>query len=205
MAFAIERFVELRPFLYHSTSLSNLGRICATRSLVSASRFLSDSAQSERRAAAVQLEVDGTNVHVQSQRPLIWANVEPEEGWTLPKFVSHLNEFVFFWPGNERGPIPHGQRHFFGNKWPNQQAVTLRIPTKELDLETVELLFCPFNSGSPRCSGGRHSPRGSRTFLPACDFARDASEVIEVVVSGAITLPASTQKSDSPFGVFTAL
>lgn len=45
------------------------------------------------------------------------------------------------------------------------------------------------NSGAPHCSGGKYSPRGSRTYLPANEFPGTASKVIEVMATGEFALP----------------
>jgi hypothetical protein len=57
------------------------------------------------------------------------------------------------------------------------------------------LRFSLYNSGAPRCSGGRYSPRGSRTYLPSNEFSGTALQVVEVVATGEFVLPTNVEMS----------
>ena len=84
-------------------------------------------------------------------------------------------------------------------RYRSEAPAMLRLPTTAL-LEST-LNFSRYNSGAPRCSGGKYSPRGARTYLPASEFVGTASEVVEVVAIGACSLPRSVEVSLSPTGL----
>jgi hypothetical protein len=65
--------------------------------------------------------------------------------------------------------------------------------------------FCHYNSGSPRCSHGKKSPRSPRTFLIQSDFGETASKVVEVTFESEIQLPQTTELGSSPRGPWRTL
>lgn len=140
-------------------------------------------------------------VLIRDQKPLIDGAVEFEEGWDMKRFVQHVNQHVFFWPGTSSGPIEPGMNHF--ERYRAESPVILRFSTRCPDF--ANLKFSRYNSGAPRCSGGKHSPRGSRTYLPANEFPGTASKVIEVVAAGEYALPISVETSSSPTGPWRPL
>jgi len=50
-------------------------------------------------------------------------------------------------------------------------------------------LFCRFNSGSPRVSGGNKPPRGPETFVPGEQLFLPPSRVVETAFRGSVRLP----------------
>jgi hypothetical protein len=196
MPFDIASYSKLRPFLYHLTHRENLPQLQVSMRLESAERLLKSCGQTEqvrnRRERSAVLKIDSNSVRVTDQVPLYAANIEFEAGWDFDRLIAHLNQFVFFWSGNEDGPVAHGQRHF--RRYSQEQPVMLRVPFASLvSSNRCTPLFCRYNSGSPRCVRGRKSPRGNSTFLeaPACDFAR--SDVVEVAFKGFVWLPVDIQ------------
>lgn len=196
MSFSESRFAEIRPYLYHSTSIRNLAAIRDTRKLRSASALSDHTLQNTDRRVAPTPVGSAATVWLQTQRPLHKGNIALEGGFSFSDLVCLLNSKVFFWPGSENGPIPHGQRHLAGNDW-RSAAATLRVPTRALMSQNSRpAMYCAYNSGSPRCVGGRKSPRGPGTFASAGEFERTAGDVIEVVFSDEVELPNSTQRWD---------
>jgi Family of unknown function (DUF7002) len=196
MPFDIASYSKLRPFLYHLTHRENLPRLQVSMCLESAARLLKSCGQTEqfrnKREDSVLLNIDRNSVRLTDQARLYAANIEFEAGWDFHRFIAYLNQFVFFWSGNEDGPVAHGQRHF--RRYLQELPVMLRVPFASLvSSNRCAPLFCRYNSGSPRCVGGRKSPRGRSTFLeaPACDFAR--SDVVEVAFKGFVRLPVDIQ------------
>lgn len=211
MAFSQESFLKLRPFLYHTTSGNNLDGIRRERRLRSACSLLDDAgdnaSRQERRREARCLKLLEGPVWLQSQHPLHRGNIVFDDNCTFGSLLELLNSKVFFWPGrNEHGPIHHGVRHIQGNSWPCQPTM-LRVHTAALiSPQTPGLAqFCPYNSGSPRCSGGNKSPRGLRTFLPAQKFERNPGDVVEVVFDHAVDLPDSTAFWDEAHSTWVPL
>jgi hypothetical protein len=144
-------------------------------------------------------------VLLRDQRPLYQGNMELPKEFTFQDFVELLNGKVFFWPGDHKGPIDYGERHF--HRYQKGSSIILRCFFRSLILENVasEPLFSGYNSGSPRCWNGKKSPRGPDTFLKAHDFKRSPSEVVEVVFDGQIVLPADTELGDSTLGCWEPL
>lgn len=82
----------------------------------------------------------------------------------------------------------------------------LRVRTRDLADAAVDgLRLCSYNSGAPRCNRGRQRPRGPDTFVPPGTFPRRASQVVEVVVHKAVSLPDHVEIARDPGGPFVAL
>lgn len=198
-----------RPYLYHLTATTNLFAISACRVLRPAADLLRQSGQPNairaHRRTSLRLVADGLYFTLRDQAPLYEGNVELTGGWTFSLFLESLNSRVFFWPGQSTGPIDYGLRHF--ERYRRESPTILRAPLADVLRENPanSPLLCRFNSGSPRCSGGRKSPRGPDTFLKAPDYTGTAASVVEVTFLRAVSLPSSTQLSNSPTGPWRPL
>lgn len=191
--FTIADFLSLRPYLYHLTARANLPLIRKTGKLESAERLLTrgglNQKIAERRPESIAVTVDGASVIIRDQRPLYQGNVDLGDGWNFADLVRHLNEHVFFWPGTAEKVINYGARHF--ERYREEGPVVLRVATEELLKASAGSppLFCRYNSGSPRCVGGRKSPRGVNTFQPSYATTFNPGAVVEVVVKHTVALP----------------
>ena len=197
MAFSFERFAAVRPYLYHLTATTNIRRLRSDRFLESAERLLNRGGQLDRpnqpRGGHQTIEIDGEAISIRDQAPLYEGNIEFEAGWTFPQFIALLNQRVFFWPGTAAGPIDYGLRHY--DRYKAERPAVIRVRTQSL-FRSNNLnppLFCRYNSGSPRCSGGARSPRGSATFQTAGDNAYPPGKVVEVTLVGTACLPDDTE------------
>jgi len=204
LVFTLEKFVKIRPFLFHLTARTNLSGICESLVLFSAANLMNQARDLQylhiKRSEALRLRIEGKSVSVRDQRPLHKGNIEFESGWTIHRFIHELNERVFFWPGTHKGLNDYGLRHF--KRYESEHPIILRVPTKDLIATNAGSgpQFCKFNSGSPRCSQGKRSPRGSQTFLVSEDAGFKPSEVVEVTFRDQIALPRTTVVSHSPLG-----
>jgi hypothetical protein len=205
MSFSLPQLLRCRPYLFHLTSRRNLEAITRTRQLRCANALLADAGlanqSSERRVDHLAVSAGGDITLLRDQKPLIHGAIAFEEGWDLARLVQHINQHVFFWPGLASGPIASGINHF--ERYRAEAPVLLRFLTADLD--DAVLRFSAYNSGAPRCSGGRYSPRGSKTCVSAAEFSGSASEVVEVVVAGGCALPEALEASDSPVGPWRSL
>jgi hypothetical protein len=197
MAFTLERFIAIRKYLYHFTAAENLSAIRTERKLDSAAILTGRHGivcPPTKRAVPMLNSSATAEFWLQTQAPLRVGNISFDQGWDIERFVNRLNGLVFFWPGDGDGPIAYGQRHAAGNDWPTK-ATAIRVETRALiDAHPRNSpLFCPYNSGAPRYSDGKASPRGRSTFLPAEAFERTAGKVKEVVFEGTVLLPICTQ------------
>jgi hypothetical protein len=131
---------------------------------------------------------------IRDQAPLHEGNIRLADGFTFADLVELLNRHVFFWNGTDAGASDFGQRYY--NRYRAEQPAMIRLPTSAL-LHS-EPLFCGYNSGAPRCSGGQRSPRGPDLFLPAEGFPRTLKHVVEVVVPRRVTLPHAAEWRTGP-------
>jgi hypothetical protein len=197
MPISIDRFVELRPFLYHVTARENRAALVRERSIWPAAELMRRAGRSDllrwRRPDSVSLRIGSEQIVIKDQRPLVEANLSLDGSWGLADFVEYLNQHVFFWPGRADGPIAHGQRLL--DRYDASSPLVLRIPTADLLRvnRDCEPLFCPFNSGAPRQNQGKRARRGPQLFTPAARFTRRESEVIELAFRGGVVLPGSTE------------
>jgi hypothetical protein len=208
MPLDVPEFCHLRPFLFHLTAASNLNRIRAARKLFPAEALLQSAGLqnllSERRREHIIITADGAQVHIRDQRPLEPGWIAFESGWDLARLVLELNRHVFFWPGWERGPVRSGRSHF--DRYQDESPVLLRLPSRSLLLAgSLTPLFARVNSGAPRFSGGRPSPRGAATFSEAHSFPGTRKDVVEVVFRGSVAIPAEAEVASSIDGPWTSL
>jgi len=147
----------------------------------------------------------GGAVEICDQGPLTPGNIEFQNGSTLEDVLENLNRRVYFWPGGQDGPIKHGFRHFA--RYAPMRPIMLRAEFPSvLDANPgVTPEVCAFNSGAPRCSGGKKSPRGKGTFLEAASFPRPPSGVVEVTFVDEVRLPDSAEVATSPRGPWSIL
>lgn len=204
MSFSHDDLARLRPYLFHLTARENLNRIRQLWQLQSAAQTAThagrlDVLQTPRRRHVAVL-LDGEAVLLRDQAPLHKGNMQLEAAWSFERFVGYLNERVFFWPGDEYGPISYGVRHF--ERYEEEAPVILRVPfvaTLEAN-PNVTPLFCRYNSGSPRWSRGKAAPRGGSTFVTAAVAPFRASQVVEVTVPDTVSLPSEVMIGPHPCG-----
>jgi hypothetical protein len=209
MAFTIDQFIRARPYVFHLTARANKARIRRTGMIDPASHLLAASGQQAlvtvRRRTCIDLPINGEVVQVRDQAPLHAGNIAFEGGWQMPDVIQELNERVFFWPGSKDRAIAYAHRHFA--RYGEERPVVLRASLETILLANAnhEPGFCRFNSGSPRCSSGRKSPRGPSTFLRCADADFRCGQVVEVTFRGTIALPPETEWADSYDGPWQGL
>ena len=201
-------FATKRPWVYHLTAGANIARISRMRRLDCAARIMEAGGSSRlvrrRREASLVVKVRAEDVHVRDQRPLHRKNMCLLD-CSFEEWVAQLNSFVFFWPGWACGPIDAGLRHF--GRYVSERPVLIRARTADLFGANPDRSprFSCYNTGAPRWSGGRASPRGQGTFAFGELFGRGASTVVEVVYRGSVLLPATAELGDRPQGPWRAL
>jgi len=200
MGFDQDSFARARPWLYHLTAAANLPAIRARRTLSSAMHLCREagepSALSERRKQCVELRLrSGERVVLRDQAPLHAGNISLEGGWTFEDVLLDLNSRVFFWPGKERWLTRYARAHF--DRYEGTGVVVLRMATAAM-LTNAQAEFSRVNSGAPRTSGGRKSPRGPATFQARPDWA--PSHTVEVTFRGAVALPDTVELWRAPNG-----
>ena len=200
---------KLRPYLFHLTAAENVERIQRARSLSSATELFAaagrtDLSRSRRRHHEV-ITIGGEAIVIRDQAPLHRGNVALPDEWSFEDLVAMLNRQVFFWPGSLSSPIAYGVRHF--ERYRSEDTRIIRVPLLDLAAANPsrEPNVCRYNSGSPRCNGGRPSPRSQKTFEPITISRLRPSEVVEVTLSPDAILPSSTQVARSLGGRWTSL
>lgn len=204
MAIPHEKLLELRPYMFHLTAAANVERILRMRRLESTASILRRAGRMDvarfRRRDHVSVEIDGERVQLRDQAPLHEGNMALDANWTFGDFVEHLNERVFFWPGGPEGPISYGVRHY--ERYSDEKPTILRIATEALLANNQDRPphFCRYNSGSPRCSNGKKSPRTARTFVRGELAEFGVGSVVEVTFVGDVRLPARVEVGSHPGG-----
>jgi hypothetical protein len=158
-----------------------------------------------RRRNHERLTVEGQVILVRDQENLYTGNMTLPRGYEIADFVENLNSRVFFWPGTIEGPIRHGVRRY--ERYQTEQPVILRLEYESLiDANSSSSPeFCRYNSGSPRCSQGKKSPRGPHTFVPATSYQGKTGQIVEVTFKGEVALPANTLFGTGPTGPWLPL
>jgi hypothetical protein len=209
MPFTLDAFSQTRPFLYHLAYRENLKRIRSKRWLESAASLLTAAKRQgdvrTQRPEKLAITVEGSRVLLRDQAPLHAANIEFEGGWTFQRLLEDLNSRVFFWPGLEGGPNDYGVRHF--EAYAAENPVMIRVAFESLRQVNPERppLFTKYNSGSPRYSQGRPSPRGPDTFLLASQCIYPPNKVVEVTFRDSVLLPDETEFAHHVTGPWTPL
>ena len=196
MPINLERYVKLRPYSYHVTDAENLASLISTARIDTAAEIMRAAGRSDllrwRRTEAIKLVVNGLNVTLKDQKPLIERTMDLESG-DFGDFVEFLNSHVFFWPGTSNGPVQSGVR--LHGHYESEGPMLLRIPTRDLFEENSDLepLFCPFNSGAPRQQHGQRVRRGAHLFSDAASFGRTEGQVIELAFRSSIHIPRTAE------------
>lgn len=153
-----------------------------------------------RRREHEPVVIDGVKVWLRDQAPLHANNMQLEDGWGFEQFVEYLNERVYFWPGDVRGPSEYGRRHF--GRYESERPILLRTSFASVAAMNPDRmpLFAKFNSGSPRASGGAKPIRGSTTFVAADCAPFRASDAIEVTFKDRVHLPGDVEVGEHPEG-----
>ena len=209
MPFTLDAFSHTRPFLYHLAFRDNLERIRSKRRLESSASLLTAAKRRGdvriQRPEKLAIAVEGSRVLLRDQAPLHEANIEFTEGWTFQRLLEDLNSRVFFWPGSKHRPNDYGVRHF--EAYAAENPVMIRVAFESLRKGNLERtpLFTKYNSGSPRYSQGRPSPRGPDTFQFASQCIYPPSKVVEVTFPESVLLPDDTGLANHIAGPWTSL
>jgi hypothetical protein len=190
--------VRGRPYLYHLTSTGNVALILKSGKLLCAAKILSGSGMTEKitqkRPVKLQVPTSMGAVDIRDQAPLHRGNTTLHKNWDFEDLLKELNSRVFFWPGGAKGPISYGQRHF--ERYAAEPPAVLRFSTKTMvALNEKRIEVCKYNSGSPRCTKGKGSPRGPQTFIPLSKCEWRPSQLVEVTIKDYADLPSAIDLS----------
>lgn len=205
----VASYASARPYLFHLTHRDNLNHIRELARLFPAAVLMERAKQADLirtlRRGSRQVSVEGRTIVIRDQDKLHRGNTGVPSGYTFEDLIESLNRRIFFWPGASGGPIPYGRRHF--ERYEQEHPVILRVEFQSVlnANPSASPLYCRYNSGSPRCSDGKKSPRGPNTFLSAIDFHETPSKVVEVTFDTEIMLPPTTQFGAHPSGPWKKL
>ena len=204
-----QHYVAARPYLYHLTHQDNLINLRKTGQLFPACTLMQLGGREElmrkKRPGPERVTVDSVTIVLRDQGPLRSGNAKFPKGYAFEDLIENLNRRIFFWPGTNKTAIAYGVRHF--EHYKQEKPILLRIKFQSLidGNPRAVPLFCRFNSGSPRCSYGKKSPRGPNTFLAADVFRETPSRVVEVTFDRQLTLPPDTEFGSRPTGPWQLL
>lgn len=142
-----------------------------------------------RRLRDTSITIGSEQVILRNQEPLIEANLLLDAGWAFEDLIEYLNAHVYFWPGTSQSLDPLGSS--FLSKYQHADVSILRLKLSSVTKANPGLppLFSKYNTGAGRHSGGKPSPRGPNTFVPAGRFKGTRSEIREVGFHGPVILP----------------
>jgi hypothetical protein len=205
----VDSYASARPYLFHLTHRDNLNHIRELARLFPAAVLMERAKQTDLirtlRRGPRQVSFEGRTIVIRDQDRLHRGNTGVPSGFTFEDLIESLNRRIFFWPGASAGPISYGRRHF--ERYEEEHPVILRIDFQSLLSvnHSASPFYCRYNSGSPRCSDGKKSPRGPNTFVSATDFHETPSKVVEVTFDTEIILPPTTQFGMHPAGPWKKL
>jgi hypothetical protein len=206
LGFTREQFVSERKFLYHFTNPENFGMLQRERAMLSASAWV-------ERANAFMSQIDDpgrylgiareeprrlqvgpcTFVTLNDQKPLLALGQMPKLQGSYKDFLRCLNSYVFYWPGDEKGPKPpRGLAKSFGTRYAHYGL--LRVPTAEAWRREAIIQFCRNNSGAPQARD--RIERGPQMFFKHNTKGLEPKEIAEVVFSGFVDLPPDAEWKD---------
>jgi hypothetical protein len=204
-----QSYTQTRPYLFHLTHRDNLEHIREIGRLFPAAVLMEQARCTDLirvpRRAPVRLVIGTRTIVLRDQAPLYKGKMKLPRGYTFELFVESLNRRIFFWPGGQNGPIDYGIRHF--ECYQDEKPIILRVDFQSLCQvnHAINPLFCRYNSGSPRVSYGKKSPRGPDTFISADNFSETPSKVVEVTFDAEIAMPRNTQFATNPRGPWRSL
>lgn len=203
----INKFIALRPYLYHLTDRDNLplileyGKLLSTRRIIELSNNPGNiPINTKRRSKHEKIIVGNHVISIRDQKPISELNLAKclTNGWDCARFYSHLNDRVFMWskPG-------YLNNHY--NTYKHEEPIILRFNTDLVIAMNPHVKFCRLNSGATRSSShhnGAPPPRGMDTFKPADTFDFIPSQVKEVTFENECILPEEIYISNSPYGIY---
>lgn len=205
----LQKFIKIRPHIYHLTDHRNLDSILETGKLLSTKKLVAMSTVADkagflstRRENHKVITAKNIDYHIRDQRPLSLKILKGclDEGCSIEDFIDYLNSKVFMW-GKMQGLQSHYARYIAQNENP----IILRFNTEEVFTLNKQPRFTRLNSGAPRASsylGGKGSPRGLKTFETSDDFSYGAGSVNEVVFDDECILPDLIHLGHRPEGPF---
>lgn len=201
----INKFINLRPFLFHLTDPCNLHSILTDRILKSSKALVElvnlndgENFLRTRRKGHKKIEKGNLSFLLRDQDPLYEKIVikNLDQDMNFGDFVLLLNLRVFFW-STEKDLKTHYSRY----EKQNENPIILKVDTKELFRINSKPQFCSLNSGAPRCSSYHREGaprRGKNTFQYASDYHNVPSSVREVTFCNECRLPINVFLSNHP-------
>lgn len=202
-----QKFIKLRPRLYHLTNTANIPNIIDSGYLYSTEQIASivnlanaNAFLSKRRPENVILRSPSASFVIRDQKPIFEQALSRSlpNGWAPSDFVALLNRRVFFWPTLK------DLRSHFGTYTKREEDITiLSIDTQEVFSLNAPPLFCEYNSGATRPHpyfNGKPAPRGPNTFRNIDEFGKPLSQIREVTFEKMVKLPSKLLLSTHPEG-----
>jgi hypothetical protein len=192
----IDSFVKQFPRLYHFGPIKNRDSVEKLECILSSDllRALATHPQTnERRRGRHQIKSLLFDAELNDQDALKYGHVKHQNSMTETEFVSLLDQFCYFWPGDDNGPIDMG-RNFVGRYQQKDDSLfAIVVPTRDFlrANHTRRIALSNCNSGAPRSNPNAVIYRGDDTFVPWKDYQGNVANVKEVAVLGYAKLPGS--------------
>lgn len=164
--------------LYHFTFCENLPFIRRDGVLLSAATLLDKCGAGDEKTQKRSHRRVLPCGRVLRDQPIHAGNIDFAPGFGMADLLALINGHVFFWPKF---------KEHFANKYGDNALIRCRLADLEKTNPKKTTLCCRYNSGAPRMSGGKKSPRGPNLFEPLSGVAY--CKVVEVAFHGDVRLP----------------
>jgi hypothetical protein len=182
------------PFLFHYGPATNLEQIRTHKAIFSTQLIRTLAGQQNhgtKRPARELVKTPLGNFTLNDQQALKYRHVKDPSSLSESEFVTLLDQFAFFWPGSEDGPIEMGG-NFLRRYTERGDSLLQVIVETELFMKMnhpSRIFLSQCNSGAPRSNPGTLIYRGDDTFIPMMNYEERISEIKEIALSGWAVLP----------------
>jgi hypothetical protein len=190
-----EQIAQRFPQLYHFGPVANRAQIERLRTILSSDLIRALSAIAgdapNRRLDREPVETPLGTFLLNDQAALAYGHVKDPESLSEAEFVRLLDQFTFFWPGTDQGPIQMGRN--FVDRYVDRGDRLLRVAVETRAFfaanHPCRVLLSTCNSGAPRSNPRAVIYRGYDTFEPLFSYSGSVSDIKEVAVLGYARLP----------------
>lgn len=198
----ISNIVARFPRLYHFGPVVNRGQIERFKTIFSAELIRTfafhPAGLSAKRQTRKLVETPFGSFTLNDQQALKYAHVKHPDSLIESDFIALLDQFAFFWPGDERGPGVMGRN--FVNRYTQQGDSLLQILVSTESFLTINnsarLFISTCNSGAPRSNPHKTIYRGLNTFIRIRRYTRSFAEIKEIASLGWASLPDGFQMTE---------
>jgi hypothetical protein len=186
------------PFLFHYGPVTNLEQIERHKAIFSTQIIRTFAGQHNHGTKPPGRELIKTplgNFTLNDQQALKYGHVKDPSSLSESDFVALLDQFAFFWPGDEDGPIDMGRNFIRRYRESGDLLLQVRVKTESfMKMNHPSRIFLSqCNSGAPRSNPSTLIYRGDNTFISMMNYEGRISDIKEIALSGWAILPSASE------------